>query len=83
MRPRGYAVATDRETGRIVKEADPFTCGHCNCIVHAKPKAMLGGCRMCHSLICGPCEQRGGCTPWEKRMERAEARDRSRRSMGL
>lgn len=41
------------------------------------------GCRVCMRPICLPCYVAGGCTPWEKQMEAAEARDRFLRSAGL
>jgi hypothetical protein len=64
-----------------------FTCSHCNSIVIVRPKedpANLGGhCKICDKLICPHCNAKGGCTPWEKQMERMEARYRFRRDAGL
>lgn len=39
-------------------------------------------CRVCMSAICLPCCAQGRCTPWERRLEASEARDRLRRSLG-
>jgi DNA-directed RNA polymerase subunit RPC12/RpoP len=82
-RARSYVTSTDA-SGRT-HEADAYTCAHCNRIVVVEPKATLAGCRMCgpRKLICPRCDAVGSCTPFERRMERAEARDRTRRSMGL
>ena len=33
-------------------------------------------CRLCMHAICLRCHDGGGCTPWERRMERIESRDR-------
>jgi hypothetical protein len=84
LKPGGYAVLSDPSG---VKEADTFTCGHCQHIVHVKPLADAadsgGLCKVCMKLICETCVDRGTCTPWEQQMERIEARDRFLRSAGL
>ena len=88
LKAGGYAVLTS-PTGMV--QWDTFTCGHDSVIVHVPPycdPANLGGfCKICSHLICGNCYnamQRGeGCVPWEKRMDKMEARDRFLRSAGL
>lgn len=81
-RPQGYATIT--EPGKNTVEMDTFTCGHCNRIVHVKPfqapEELGGGCRLCMSPICAACAGQGGCDPFEKKLERMEARDRLRRA---
>lgn len=81
LRPGGYLVGQ----GDGVKiEQDTFTCAHCNRVVFVKPQsdpADLGGlCKQCMGLICPSCVGRG-CDPLEKKLERAEARDRFLRSI--
>lgn len=75
---QGYAVWTSLD-GPAVKECDTFTCCHCNRIVMVKMRAAaedLGGfCRMCMKMCCPSCADKG-CTPFEKRMEKYEARQR-------
>jgi hypothetical protein len=71
----------DVEDNKIeAKCVDSFTCNHCNRVVFVKPRcdpADLGGhCKVCDRLICPQCNAKGSCTPWEKRMELMEARDR-------
>ena len=86
---QGYSTLF--EPGRPVQETDTFTCGHCQCIVTVPPRtdpANLGGlCKLCDKLICPHCYQHqmkgNPCVTWEKRMERAEARDRFLRSAGI
>lgn len=39
-------------------------------------------CRVCMTAVCLRCHAAGGCTPWERRMERAEARQRLRAAVG-
>jgi len=39
-------------------------------------------CRVCMSPICLPCCDAGRCTPWERKLEASEAKDRLRRSVG-
>jgi hypothetical protein len=70
----------DTDTGFEAKNRDTFTCHHCGTVVLVKPKcdpADLGGlCKTCMKLICHKCAAKGGCDPWEKQMERMEARER-------
>ncbi len=80
-RARSYVVTTDANGKK--HEANAYTCGHCNRIVVTDRTSPMSGCRMCTKLICPSCDQRGSCTPFERRMEIAEARARSRRSMGV
>lgn len=83
MRAGGSAVWTG--DGRSV-ERDTMTCAHCNCvtIVAVKPAAPnTGFCRMCMKSVCLKCEALGKCTPFEKRLEADEARDRLRRAAGV
>lgn len=40
-------------------------------------------CRVCMRAICLNCHETGRCTPWERRMERSESRDRLRRAAGV
>ena len=83
--PHGYAVVT--EEGRTKEEFDTVTCFHCNALFRVAPAsdpADIGGlCKLCMQLVCGPCADKGQCTPWEKQMEEIEARDRFLRSAGL
>lgn len=84
-KPQGYATIVD--PGGPTKEADTFTCRHCQHIVTVRPlmdAAEMGGlCKVCMSLICKVCVGQGTCTPWERQMEEMEARERFRRSAGL
>jgi hypothetical protein len=40
-------------------------------------------CRTCMHPICLPCCDVGRCTPWERRLEVSESRDRLRRAAGV
>lgn len=76
-RPGGYLVVIGQEKKA---EADTFTCCHCQRVVLVKPKAPPaecgGWCGRCAKLICGPCAARPGCDPFERKLERVEARAR-------
>jgi hypothetical protein len=73
LKPGGYAAIRDPECG--LREADTFTCKHCQRIVHVKagadPTALGGYCRCCDGLICAACVGQP-CTPWERQMEAIE-----------
>jgi hypothetical protein len=79
-RPQGYATWT--QDGRTV-EADTFTCAHDQRVVFMKP-AKAGGpapdiggfCRQCMANICGPCADKGTCTPFLRKLEIQEGRRR-------
>lgn len=79
--PHGILITTGPDG---VVETDTFLCGHCGGIVAVKPKQApedIGGmCKHCMAMTCRGCTARGSCTPFEKALERAEARDRARRS---
>jgi hypothetical protein len=40
-------------------------------------------CRVCMRPVCLRCHDQGRCTPFERALEKSEARDRLRRSIGL
>lgn len=40
-------------------------------------------CRVCMRPVCLTCHAHGRCTPWEKKLEAAEARDRLCRAVGI
>lgn len=68
-------------------ERDTFTCRHCGKVVEVKPKQApedLGGlCKVCMGLTCPQCAGQPGCKTYEQKMEEAEERFHSRRSLGL
>ena len=80
----GYMLASGPDG---TDEADHFTCFHCQKVVFVKPRcdpADMGGlCRVCDKLICPACVAKMQCDPWEKQMERMEARDAALRSYGV
>lgn len=83
LRPGGYATLTSPDG---LKEADTFTCGHCNAIRHVKagqdPASIGGLCKCCMELICERCVGEE-CVPLMKRIEQEEKRYEALRSYGL
>lgn len=83
LREGGYACIAE-PTG--TREASTFTCYHCNKVVHVKAKSNpddFGSmCRLCMKMVCPTCANLG-CTPFEKKIEALEKRDRALRSYGL
>ncbi len=69
-----------------VFETDTFSCFHCSRVVRVKPKmdaADIGGlCKLCMKHICKHCVGKS-CVPFEKKLERMEARERALRSYGV
>jgi len=92
-RVEGVAI-TAMPYGEII-ECQTFTCAHCQAIVNVVPGADgphrqndgSGLCMICFGLTCKRCQlaqSKGApCTPWEKKMEQIEARDRALRSYGI
>lgn len=96
--PGGYAIITSPEPTRVnfdrmrceeisagTFEADTYSCVHCNRIVHVKPRAPMDEfgsmCRNCMKMVCPTCAD-GPCVPFMKKLEMAEARERTLRSYG-
>ena len=83
-KPQGYACLI--EPGQANREADTFTCAHCQWLTHVRaitrPEDIGGLCKVCMGLICFRCVGKG-CDPFEKKLERMEARHHTLRSYGL
>jgi hypothetical protein len=83
--PQGYALWTD--PSGVAQERDTFTCAHCNSVVFVEPAkdpASLGGfCRLCMKNVCAKCADAGKCEPFEKKLEKMEARSRLLKSIGV
>ncbi len=75
-KPQGYAVIAHEDGS--VSEWDTFTCAHCQYITRVgagqAPEDCGGFCRVCMSMICGPCADKGVCLPFERKLEIAERR---------
>jgi hypothetical protein len=86
MRKPGGLFITSHGDGSVT-EVDSFTCGHCNrpvaVPVKQRPEDIGGLCKQCMSMTCPRCTAAGHCTPFEKELERQEARGRALRSYGL
>lgn len=90
MRTRRYpraGYATIVAPDRPVVEFDTQTCAHCNHVYVVRssdPTQVVdigGGCRVCQHAICGQCADRGGCTPFERKLDEYEARQRLFRAL--
>ena len=83
-KPGGYATINDPESG--IEEMDAFTCRHCCRITHVRasqrPEDLGGLCKLCMGLICTRCVGEP-CDVIERKLERAEASYRARRSYGM
>ena len=83
-RAGGILIATSPDGTR---ETDTFTCSHCQTVCFVEPRERpedIGGlCKQCMKLICPRCVDAGVCVPWEKEMERQEARYHALRSYGM
>lgn len=83
-RAGGYACIA--EPDKPLREADTFSCAHCNRITHVKPfadAADLGGlCKICMGLVCAGCVGKG-CDPLEEKLRRSEERGIALRSYGF
>lgn len=79
--PQGYAISCMPDGG--MKECDTYTCGHCQKVTFVHPGQSVydlgGGCRICGSLICFKCVDKGVCAPWEEQMLKIERRYESDR----
>ncbi len=84
MRIPGGCLTGTGPNGTV--EHDTFTCGHCNRVTivphRAAAEDMGGMCKQCMHLICTACVDNGRCTPFEKKLEAMESRERLRQAMG-
>ena len=67
-------------------EVDTYTCNHCQVVTFVPPKErpenMGGLCKICMSLICVNCLDKG-CTPWEEELNKQAAKYEALRSYGF
>ena len=87
LTPHGYGVMTSAGVEPDL-EVDSVQCAHCGGHVFVKAGAMtveadeslqqlpLGWCGRCGAVVCGRCNARGTCDPFEAQLARAEARSR-------
>jgi hypothetical protein len=85
-RTRGFYLITDGE-GRT-KEIPTFTCPHCTRVVPQTERLPNGDeakgfCHHCMKPVCIRCGAKQTCDPFEKKLERVEARAAFLRSVGL
>lgn len=75
--PKGQPKLFERET---------YTCAHCGSLHTVPPLGTQaetpGRCFQCDKLICQEC-LKGGCTPFEKKIEEMEARGRLFSALGI
>jgi hypothetical protein len=77
LQARGQATWIDPARDKPLVR-DTVHCAHCEALHFVTPGVVPtdegGWCMRCGDYICGPCADKGRCTPWERQMERAEAR---------
>lgn len=82
----GVQEVTFLDSGRADAQKT-FTCAHCNRVVivpfKAKPDECGGLCMIELKPVCPECHKVGACTPFEKKLEKMEARGRLLTSLGL
>lgn len=77
-KPHGYAQIVSPDAP--LAEMDTAMCCHCQRIIfmHATPQLPNpdkgGFCIKCYSNVCGPCADQGVCTPFERELEKIEAK---------
>lgn len=85
LRPDGTFICTSADGKQT--HFDSYRCGHCGLPAVVRPKHRdtdIGGwCRICASNVCPRCVVSGRCDPFEKAIERVEAKGRMLRSYGL
>ena len=71
-------------TNGSMYESSTFTCCHCSHVVHVPPKADVNFVGMCHNCMKPICQECSGkaCEPFERKLEREEARGRFFREIG-
>lgn len=77
----GYSEITDQYGSVQVRET--LTCAHCNRI-YPKPGTHdpVGFCHMCFKPVCLACGAKDKCDPFERKLDRLEARSKLRAAVG-
>ena len=85
---RRFGYLIEQGPGGVANECDTATCGHCQFVMQLPPAPhgqvivrVASPCGMCGKFICDRCHAKGECVPWEKEMERREARARMLRTI--
>lgn len=70
-----------------IRRGETYTCCHCSRVVefvdNCGKKLEVNGCGMCRKPVCPICHAKGQCTPFVKKLETIEAKDRFLRSAGI
>jgi hypothetical protein len=70
-----------------IRRGETYTCCHCNnvheYVDNVGKKVVVNGCGMCQKPVCPACHKVGTCTPFEKKLDRIEARDKLFREAGI
>jgi hypothetical protein len=90
-RAEGHYEIIDPTLSGGKAESDTIQCAHCNghfdVIPYRDPVSDHGICLCCLHFICEGCademDRTLKCVPFERRLERLEAQDRFRRSVGV
>ncbi len=76
----GHTTTFDDKGNVVVEEV--LVCAHCQHIYKKPgPKDPAGFCHMCFKPVCLACGAKDKCDPFEKKLERMEARARLLRSV--
>lgn len=77
--PQGYAVQTDRFTGKVLAECDTYTCNHCQRVIHVPSterfEARADFCHHCSKVICAKCADAWDKRTFIQKVEQEEDRD--------
>lgn len=90
---KGFFEEVDPASGKVVRENETFTCGHCQHVVYVPHGAQLGDgtigefCLTCMAPICTRCHRKmvaiGKCIPFQKKLDRLYARQRLFAALGI
>lgn len=69
--PQGFFEEIGPEGAR---RGETFTCAHCGNLYERPFRQDIPMCRIEMKEVCWPCHKKGTCTPFEKKLERMEAR---------
>ena len=80
----GYLTVDHRGAGGKLEEYDTVSCKHCQTVIKVVRRQREGAwCMTCAGPVCFKCAETEECTPFMKKIERWQRRQKFYRNLGI